>query len=154
MTIPALTPPVEPLVVTSPFGRRINPISGEAGQLHPGLDLRAASGQQVYACADGVVAKSYRSERGPVDPATGRPRWWSYGETIVLAHAGWSSRVAHLSQRMVRVGDVVRAGQQIGLAGSTGDSTGPHVHFEVLLHGVPVDPMPHFVLAAKEPIHE
>ena len=140
--IDKLQPPVTPCIITSPFGRRVNPINGQPGQMHPGVDLRAELGQPVYAAADGVVSRSYRSERGPKDPETGQPKWWAYGETIVLAHVGFSTRVAHLSKRLVHDGEVVAAGQIIGHAGSTGDSTGPHVHFEVLEHANPVDPAP------------
>jgi murein DD-endopeptidase MepM/ murein hydrolase activator NlpD len=145
-----LVAPVSPLIVTSPFGRRRNPLTGDEQALHPGVDMRAAVGQHVVAAADGIVRRSYLSVRGPDLPGTKTPKWWSYGETIVIAHSGCSTRYAHLSRRLVKEGDVVKAGQVIGHAGSTGDSSGPHLHFELVVDSKPVDPLPHFSLVAKE----
>ena len=98
---------------------------------HEGLDFAAPLGTPVRAVADGRVVLSERL----------RVR----GEAVVLAHgAGLCTGYWHLSQRGVRVGEEVRAGEVLGLLGSTGLSTGPHLHLEVRLFGVPVDPAPFF----------
>lgn len=139
-----LVPPVDPLHVTSPFCEsRLDPVERKERRPHHGVDLRAAVGQPVFAAADGIVSRSYTSVRGPVDPATGKPKWRAYGERIVILHHGFSTSYAHLSKRVVKDGEVVRAGQLIGYAGNTGDSAGPHLHFELVIDGRRVDPMPH-----------
>ena len=148
--------PVEPLIVTSPFGPR--PRRG--GQLHPGLDLACGLGQVVHAVAPGVVKRSYFSANFKLDPAAGPeatpvvydwhpglpvPDVKGYGETVVVALTeGLQVRYAHLSERLVREGDHVEAGQPVGRAGSTGFSFGVHLHFEVLREGQAVDPLPFF----------
>jgi murein DD-endopeptidase MepM/ murein hydrolase activator NlpD len=146
-----LVPPIRPLRITSGFGRRRCPISGKADSYHPGVDYSAADGQEVYAAADGRVLRSYLSTNGPVDSSTGKPRWLSYGECILIDHGDSCSltRYAHLSVRLVKEGDTVSAGALIGLAGSTGASTGVHLHFELSRDGRPVDPAPFFV--AEDP---
>lgn len=133
----ALVPPLETLHVTSGFGPRTHPITGKQRSPHPGVDFRAATGAPVFAVAGGVVVRSYFS-RG--DKARGIG---SYGERIVVAHpGGYESSYAHLSERLAREGEQVVPGQLIGRAGSTGDSTGPHLHFELRFRNVPLDPMP------------
>ena len=112
--------------VTSAYGWRQDPFTGEA-KFHKGVDLRAAEGSDVAAAGAGRV--TFAGVSG------------GYGTTVVLEHAnGLSTRYAHLSESRVRVGDEISAGQVIGLAGSTGRATAPHLHFEVLEDGVQVDP--------------
>jgi murein DD-endopeptidase MepM/ murein hydrolase activator NlpD len=91
---------------------------GSAAHGYPAVDFPAVTGTPVYAVRSGVVSRALRL-------AT------SYGIHAILAHAGgWGSLYAHMSQMFVRAGQSVRAGQQIGRVGSTGNSTGPHLHFE------------------------
>ncbi|BAW02642.1 metalloendopeptidase-like membrane protein [Thermus thermophilus] len=116
---------------TSPFGVR-----RRYGDLftsyHEGLDYAVPPGTPVKAVADGVVVLSERLK--------------VRGEAVVVAHgAGLCTGYWHLEARKVRPRDRVRAGQVLGLSGSTGLSTGPHLHLEVRLFGVPVDPGPFFV---------
>lgn len=95
---------------------------------HIGLDIAAALYDPIFAAADGVV-----SFAGPLG---------GYGNLVVIDHAdGWQSWYAHLSAFSVTVGQSVRQGEIIGAAGSTGRSTGPHLHFELRHNGVPVDPL-------------
>lgn len=113
--------------VTSAFGWRKDPISGET-RFHKGVDVRAAYGQSVPAAADGKVVQA--GEQG------------SYGLTVVIEHgSGIRTRYAHLSEVAVRAGDTIARGQDIGRVGRSGRSTGPHLHFEVLADGQPVDPV-------------
>jgi len=140
-----LRPPVVPFVVTSRFQEaRPNPLDGgKSVRPHKAIDLKAADGQLVFAAANGLVLKSYVSTRGPLNPRTGRPFWYAYGERVVLRHPGGSQTTYnHLRERFVAQGDEVLAGRPIGRAGSTGDSTGPHLHFELLVDGEFVDPTP------------
>jgi murein DD-endopeptidase MepM/ murein hydrolase activator NlpD len=110
----------------SGFGVRIDPFLGTPA-MHTGLDLHAETGDPVRATADGTVV------------AAG----WSggYGRVVdVDHHNGLSTRYAHLSSIEVRVGQSVKSGQIVGKVGSTGRSTGPHLHYETRLKGEPVDP--------------
>jgi murein DD-endopeptidase MepM/ murein hydrolase activator NlpD len=113
--------------VTSTFGSRRHPIL-EITRLHAGIDIPAPTGQPVVAAADGkVVSAGARS---------------GYGLTVVIAHGGGLSTVsAHLSRIDVKQGDEVSQGDLIGAIGSTGLSTGPHLHFEIRREGVPADPL-------------
>ncbi|MCE5193601.1 MAG: M23 family metallopeptidase [Candidatus Cryosericum sp.] len=116
------------LVVTSPFGPRVHPIIGEELE-HHGVDLEAAAGTPVMAAARGVVVW-HGNKLG-------------YGNCIVMRHGTHLSTIyGHLSHIGVRTGQLIGAGEVIGLSGSTGFSTGPHLHFEVRRDGVPVDPLP------------
>lgn len=112
--------------ITSPFGNRVHPITG-ATRLHTGLDMSAAYGQPIQAGAPGVVIlASY---------------FGGYGNTVIVDHGGGMSTLyAHQSEIAVSSGASVEAGQVVGYAGSTGFSTGPHLHFEVRLGGSPVNP--------------
>lgn len=102
--------------VGSPFGMR-------NGRLHGGQDFPAATGTPVFASRAGVVSRALRLAG-------------SYGLHTFLDHpGGWQTRYAHLSQMFVRVGQMIKAGQRLGLVGSTGNSTGPHLHYENLLGG-------------------
>jgi Rod binding domain-containing protein len=113
--------------VTSAFGWRPDPFTGE-GRFHKGVDVRAAYGQQIPAVANGTVVSA---------GAAG-----GYGLSVVIGHgSGIRTRYAHLSEVSVKAGDVVERGQDIGRVGQSGRSTGPHLHFEVLADGRPVDPV-------------
>jgi murein DD-endopeptidase MepM/ murein hydrolase activator NlpD len=113
--------------VTSPFGWRRDPLTG-LSTFHKGVDLKAAYGQEVQAAAAGRVV--FSGSQG------------SYGTTVMVEHSnGTQTRYAHLSVALVAPGATVEAGQPVGRAGSSGRSTGPHLHFEVLdRQGRPVDP--------------
>jgi murein DD-endopeptidase MepM/ murein hydrolase activator NlpD len=113
---------------TSPFGWRQHPILHE-WKLHTGQDLGAPMGTKVYAAAGGRVTVAGLNGTA--------------GNQVILDHAGGAqSAYDHLSVIDVPVGAQVRAGQLLGRVGSTGRSTGAHLHFEIRLHGRPVDPVP------------
>jgi murein DD-endopeptidase MepM/ murein hydrolase activator NlpD len=148
----ALSMPVTPPIITSGYSlARPNPL-GPGVMAHQAIDFRAALGQEVYAVTGGVVAKSYVSTGDGYPRGHPLKRVYSYGERLVIDHeGGYSTSYCHLSRRLVRVGDCVRAGQVIGYAGSTGDSTGPHLHFELMRSGRFIDPTPFlFPVAPKE----
>ncbi len=112
--------------ITSSFGERLDPIDGE-GAFHAGIDIAAPFGTQVRAPADGVVLKA-----GLAD---------GFGREIVLDHGnGIKTLYGHLSGFAVTAGESVRRGQVIGYLGDSGHSTGPHLHYEVLIHDAPVNP--------------
>ena len=111
--------------VTSEFGWRNCPYHGR--ELHSGLDMSAATGTPIRAALSGTVIKSCRTN--------------SYGNYTVIDHGnGMTTAYAHQSERLVKVGDTVTVGQVIGLVGSTGNSTGPHLHLEVRVNGSLVNP--------------
>ena len=115
------------LFISSTFGRRIDPIFHIPAQ-HHGLDYVASLGTKVYATGNGIVTLSKYSRKG-------------YGNEVIIDHSfGFSTRYAHLSEILVKTGDSVKRGQVIGLVGSTGKSTGPHLHYEVRSHNKPVNP--------------
>ena len=115
-----------PGAITSPFGMRYHPILGYA-RLHAGVDFRGGQGQEIKAGASGRVILA--GVRG------------GYGNTIIIDHGGGMTTLyAHQSSFAVGYNDQVEAGQIIGYVGSTGLSTGPHLHFEVRINGTPVDP--------------
>lgn len=112
--------------ITSPFGQRKNPM-GAGEDFHPGLDIAADEGTPITAASAGRVIAA-----GPDG---------GYGNLIVVDDGnGVTTRYGHCSQIFARVGDAVMPGQTIGAVGSTGHSTGPHLHFEVRVNGRPVDP--------------
>jgi murein DD-endopeptidase MepM/ murein hydrolase activator NlpD len=112
--------------ITSTFGPREDPFTGER-IMHLGIDLAAPEGAQVRAPAAGTV--TFVGERA------------AYGNMIAIDHGrGIATHYAHLSRVLVKVGDVVERGQHIGGVGNTGRSTGPHLHYEVRVNGVPVNP--------------
>ena len=118
--------PIANSYITSGFGGRADPFGG-GHQFHKGIDFEADVGDPVLAVADGVV--SYSGVRS------------GYGNVVEIDHGnGYVTRYAHNSRLERQVGDLVRAGQEIAKAGSTGRSTGAHVHFEVWQDGVVVDP--------------
>ena len=112
--------------MSSGFGRRVDPITGRMAW-HAGADFAGKPGSDVVAVASGVV--TFAGEKN------------GYGRMIEINHgAGYVTRYGHHDELLVAAGDVVKKGQVIGRMGSTGRSTGPHVHFEVLKDGRPVDP--------------
>jgi murein DD-endopeptidase MepM/ murein hydrolase activator NlpD len=120
--------------LSSYYGMRTHPISGRR-EMHKGIDFAGAMGGPVIAVAKGVV--TYAGKR------------YSYGNLIEIAHGnGYSTRYAHNSRLLVSVGDTVEKGFQIAEIGSSGRSTGPHVHFEVLKNGREINPIP-FIRASN-----
>jgi murein DD-endopeptidase MepM/ murein hydrolase activator NlpD len=118
--------PVSGAPLGSAFGWRIDPFTGRSA-LHTGLDFEAAPGTPILAAAGGVVVTQ------ELHPA--------YGNMVEIDHGnGLITRYAHSSKVFVKLGDVVKRGQKIAEVGTTGRSTGPHLHFEVLVQGVPQDP--------------
>ncbi|MDR1589414.1 MAG: peptidoglycan DD-metalloendopeptidase family protein [Oscillospiraceae bacterium] len=116
--------------VTSRFGTRYHPIY-KYYRMHDGVDIGAKYGTVVYAADSGTVVTSAYSS--------------SYGNYVVLSHGnGMTTLYAHMSTRKVKDGDTVSRGSTIGLVGSTGASTGPHLHFEVSVKGSRVDPLKYF----------
>ena len=114
--------------ITSPFGWRSNPFGGSP-DFHQGLDIAAPSGTTITAAASGTIIMA---------------QWYGgYGNYILIDHGGgYSTGYGHCSAIYVGVGQSVKRGQAIGAVGSTGMSTGPHLHFEVRINGKPVDPAP------------
>lgn len=117
-------------VISSPFGIRIHPVYGYA-RFHSGIDIAAPHGAPIYATASGKVSFSgYMS---------------GYGNTVKIYHLdGLETLYGHCSSLYVRNGQYVRKGDLIASVGSTGVSTGPHVHYEVLVYGLQTDPEPYF----------
>ncbi|MGS2717747.1 M23 family metallopeptidase [Eionea flava] len=112
--------------MSSRFGRRTDPFTGKVAW-HSGVDFAGKMGSEIVAVASGVVIES--GERA------------GYGGMIKVNHGnGFQTRYAHNKKNLVKIGDVVKKGQVIALMGSTGRSTGPHVHFEVYKYGRTVDP--------------
>lgn len=127
------TPSIWPAhgTVTSRFGWRTSPF-GDDNEPHSGIDIAYTMGAPVVATADGEVVES-----GSVG---------GYGNLIQIDHGnGISTRYGHNSQLVVTVGQQVKKGQVIAYAGSTGRSTGPHVHYEVRVDNTPIDPMKYLV---------
>lgn len=133
----AFSSPIETVVVTSGYGYRNDPFSGRQA-FHGGIDLAAAYGTPVRAAYEGVVEFS----------------GWAggYGNLVVVRHAfGYRTLYGHLQSRAVRVGAHLERGMLLGKVGSTGASTGPHLHFEVQHHGLSVDPARYTVLQHDRP---
>jgi murein DD-endopeptidase MepM/ murein hydrolase activator NlpD len=119
--------------VSSYFGFRSNPFDG-GREFHKGLDIAAKEGTEIMAVAGGVV--------------TWADRRFGYGNLVEINHGnGYSTRYGHCSALLVKEGEAVKKGQAVALMGSTGRSTGPHVHFEVLKDGAQVNPLD-FIYAA------
>ncbi|MDN4643374.1 M23 family metallopeptidase [Arthrobacter sp. PsM3] len=120
--------PLAAMSVTSPFGLRTSPITGGPGELHTGLDLQAACRTAVFAAGAGTVVEAGWSPNGG-------------GNRIVLDHGnGMKSTYNHLSSIETTIGADVARGQRLAGAGTTGNSTGCHLHFEVVRNGLTVDP--------------
>jgi murein DD-endopeptidase MepM/ murein hydrolase activator NlpD len=125
-SVPVRKPVVGEVDMSSPFGMRMDPFLGGAA-IHAGVDLRGDSGDPVRVTANGRVTRA----------------GWAggYGNMVEVDHGnGLSTRYGHMSKIEVKVGDHVHLGQTIGRIGSTGRSTGPHLHYEVRVHDKPVNP--------------
>lgn len=121
--------PLDRATLTSDYGMRTHPVLG-GRRSHKGIDLAAPTGTPVYATADGVVSRA--------------ERFSSYGLYISVEHGGnLQTRFAHLSRLNVSEGQQVKKGELIGFVGSTGRSTGPHLHYEVRVGGQAVNPVPY-----------
>jgi murein DD-endopeptidase MepM/ murein hydrolase activator NlpD len=146
----AIDPAVDPATIGAPrfvmpvagrassgYGLRADPIHG--GQMnHPGFDLAATAGTEVAAAAGGTVVHA-----GPAG---------TYGNLVTVRHDnGFETRYAHLSEVDVKVGDVVPPGAPLGKVGTTGYSTGPHLHFEIRHDGQAIDPAPLLPLNRSDP---
>jgi murein DD-endopeptidase MepM/ murein hydrolase activator NlpD len=119
--------PVREGYISSYFGERMDPFNGEQA-MHKGVDFATDAGADVLAVASGIVTWS-----GPRE---------GYGNMIEINHGnGYVTRYGHNAETLVSVGDTVQRGQAVAVVGSTGRSTGPHVHFEVLRDGTQIDPM-------------
>jgi murein DD-endopeptidase MepM/ murein hydrolase activator NlpD len=119
--------------ISSGFGYRADPFTGGAA-FHPGLDFRGPIGAPIYAAAQGQV--SFVGQKS------------GYGNCVEITHGnGLVTRYAHMSAFRTRIGHMVRAGEPIGAIGSTGRSTGPHLHFEVRINDQPVNPRPFLEVA-------
>ncbi len=117
--------------MASGYGRRVDPVYGTV-RFHEGMDFSAPIGTPVYATGDGVVKSAGRSMSG-------------YGNLIELDHGfNYTTRFAHLSEILVTPGQQVKRGDLIGKVGNTGKSTGPHLHYEVRLKGVPQNPVNYY----------
>mgnify|MGYP002624474473 CR=1 FL=1 len=130
--IPAIIPLKESEIrqISSYFGYRSDPIY-KVAKLHTGMDFASAVGTEVFATGDGVIEKLEHNH-------------WGYGNMITLNHGyGYKTRYAHLSGFAIREGQKVKRGQVIGYVGSTGKSTGSHLHYEVMKNDELVDPI-HF----------
>ncbi len=127
-TIPSREP-VENIDLSSNFGTRADPFNGNR-RMHQGIDIRGPLGTPVYATADGVIS---------------RAGWASgYGNLVEINHGnGMETRYGHLSRLIAQPNERVRRGQLIGLMGSTGRSTGSHLHYEVRIAGNAVNPLPY-----------
>ncbi len=121
--------------ISSPFGPRPNPFTGRPG-FHPGVDIAAPIGTPVRAMAAGIVI--FAGADG------------GFGRLVKIEDGhGEITMYAHLSARYVHVGEVVHKHELLGRVGDTGYSTGPHLHFEVMLHGVPINPIGFLDLADR-----
>jgi murein DD-endopeptidase MepM/ murein hydrolase activator NlpD len=119
--------PVQEGFISSYFGRRADPFTGFTA-VHKGVDFAGAPGTAVSSVAAGLV--TFAGERA------------GYGEMVEINHGnGLATRYCHNEKLLAKTGDMVRKGQEIALIGSTGHSTGPHLHFEVLKNGSQVDPL-------------
>ncbi len=122
--------PTNPDSITSDFGVRNDPFK-RSSSFHSGVDIRGYYGTPVYATADGTVSMA--------------KYYGSYGNAIIIKHSNiYQTLYGHLMEIDVESGDVVKKGDIIGTVGSTGRSTGPHLHYEVIKNGEPVDPKTYF----------
>lgn len=131
--------PIEKMSLSSSYGMRVHPITGRVAR-HNGIDIPAPRGTPIYATADGSVGRAQ---------VLG-----GYGNYVEINHDnGIQTRYGHMTRYTVRAGQTVRKGDVIGYVGSTGRSTGNHLHYEVRIDGAPVNPMPfvqadHLAMAA------
>ncbi len=118
--------PLDDYTISSPFGYREDPISGGNG-VHTGIDLASAAGNRIKASNSGKVVKAEYSD--------------GYGYYVLLAHDdGFNTLYAHCSELKCSAGDIVEQGDTVALVGSTGNSTGNHLHFEIRRNGVKLNP--------------
>lgn len=118
--------------MSSGYGVRRDPIYGSS-KFHAGLDFAAKTGTPVFATADGVVTEAGRQS--------------GYGNCIDISHGyNYLTRYAHLSEVLVKPGQEVKRGEMIGKVGSTGKSTGPHLHYEVRFKGEPQNPVNYYFM--------
>ena len=121
--------------ISSGYGPRIDPVSGKKGEFHPGIDIAAPTGTPIQAAASGTV----------IYAKFGEQPYGGYGNLVIIRHSSsLITMYGHCSKLLVTVGQTVQQGQEIGLVGSTGKSTGSHCHFEVRANGQHVDPMQYF----------
>lgn len=112
--------------ITSRYGSRVDPVNNKKA-FHTGVDIRGQRGDKIYATAAGVVTKAFKNG--------------GYGNYVEIDHGnGYKTRFAHLQNYVVRKGERVKRGQIIGQVGNTGRSTGPHLHYEIVLSGKTVNP--------------
>jgi len=132
--IPSMTPLVKNQYVTSsPYGERFHPIA-KKNKKHKGYDLASATNNKVYATANGTVVQIQKLKGG-------------YGNNIKIRHRfGYYTRYGHLNKILVEQGAKISQGDVIGLVGSTGASTGPHLHYEIIKNTKEIDPFPSFNL--------
>jgi murein DD-endopeptidase MepM/ murein hydrolase activator NlpD len=124
----AATPSLRPTTgwVSSKFGYRVSPFTGRK-EFHKGLDIATRKGTPIIAPADGIVTFSAKK--------------WLIGKMLTIDHGyGMVTRYGHIHKLMKKKGDRVKRGELIALVGNTGRSTGPHLHYEVRINGVPVNP--------------
>lgn len=135
VAVPSRTP-LDDYRTSSNYGMRTHPVLGGL-RGHKGIDMAAPTGTPIYATADGLVSKA---------------EWFSsYGNFIAIGHGGeLETRYGHLSRIAVSAGQRVRKGDVIGYVGSTGRSTGPHLHYEVRVAGLAVDPTPYMTETGSE----
>lgn len=127
--------PVNKGWMSSRFGRRTDPFTGKVA-FHSGVDFSAKEGTEIVAVAAGVITRA--------------AKYSDYGYMVEITHgSGYVTRYAHNKSNLVKVGDIVKKGQIIALVGSTGRSTGAHVHFEVYKHGRAIDPAAYIHRASR-----
>lgn len=129
LSVPGISPlaPSEYFRISDPFGRRIHPISGKE-HIHTGIDFAANKGNTVYCSGNGKVESVQRINSG-------------YGNHVIVNHGyGFKTLYAHLSKIFVKEGDEISRGHALGAVGSTGTSTGPHLHYEVIYNNGKIDP--------------
>ena len=120
--------PIEQMSLSSSYGMRVHPITGKLAR-HNGVDIPAPYGPPIYATADGIVGRAQRLG--------------GYGNYVEIEHGNAiETRYGHMSSFVVQPGQQVKKGDVIGYVGSTGRSTGNHLHYEVRIDGEPVNPMP------------
>jgi len=137
--VPPILPEEGTFRISSSFGGRRDPVYG-GYEFHSGQDFATARGNPIYATGDGTVVSAHT-------------RYGGYGNEIVINHGyGYQTRYAHLSTIEVREGMKVQRGERIGTVGSTGKSTGPHLHYEVEYMGKKVNPMKYMDI--KMPVEE
>lgn len=123
--------------ISSSFGMRIHPIMRRT-HMHEGIDITSPYNEPIYASGQGIV--TFSGNRS------------GYGNVVIVDHGfGFSTCYAHCSQLLVKAGQTVKSGQTIAKVGSTGLSTGPHLHFEVRIKGVPVDPLDYVSIFSRGP---